>query len=65
MLTQARKAFNFCWSTDQCSIISVVITISVQVTEVFFNGHSNSSLKLIGCEGQLLDNIESLYFDQK
>ncbi|WOK91954.1 hypothetical protein Cni_G00645 [Canna indica] len=50
---------------DSCSSLRILKLFGcTQVTEVFFNGHSNSRVKLIGCKGQkLIDEIGIRSFD--
>ncbi|KAG6469260.1 hypothetical protein ZIOFF_073966 [Zingiber officinale] len=48
---------------DNCSSLRFLKLFGcTQVTEVFFNGHSNSSLKVIGPKGQLLDDSDMSLF---
>ncbi|CAD5175773.1 unnamed protein product [Musa acuminata subsp. malaccensis] len=48
---------------DSCSSLRILKLFGcTQATEVFFSGHSNSIVKLIGCKGQLLDEMEIPHF---
>ncbi|THU74311.1 hypothetical protein C4D60_Mb04t32020 [Musa balbisiana] len=48
---------------DSCSSLRILKLFGcTQATEVFFGGHSNSIVKLIGCKGQLLDEMEIPHF---
>ena len=43
------------------SIASDVLPRSVQITEAFLNGHSNSRVRIIGCKtGPVLEHLDAL-----